>query len=196
MEALYKDAEFIPLGSGIPRSTDRVHLTDVMKSIEDELGLGYKGDGFEDRFLTMEHGFWWEDVLEWAWAERSAVRIGEIELDGIVGSPDGVCPDPGFTDEDGVVMIEPSDELILEEYKYIWASAKNPPHKVWKYIVQTKAYCKMLEFNKVLMRICYCFGYWNGKGPRYREGYFTFTQQELDDNWNMIVNHAKEKGMI
>ena len=195
MDYLQKDAEFIPLGSGEERSPG-LHLTDIIKSLEDELGIGYKGDGFEDRFLTMEMGFWWEDVLERAWGDRSAVRIGEVHMDGVAGSPDGVGPDPGFIDEDGIVLIEPSDEIILEEYKLTWKSAKMSLDKVWKYVTQVKAYCYMLGYNVAYFRAVYVFGYWNGKGPLYREARMGFSDKELKDNWSMLVNHAKEKGML
>ncbi len=196
MEYLQKDAEFIPLGSGEPRSTDTVHLTDVMKSLEEDLDIGYKGDGFQDKFLTMEIGFWWEDVLEFAFGERSAIRVGEVECDGIVGSPDGVNTNPGWIDDDGIVLIEPSDKLILEEYKCTWKSARSGLNNVWKYMTQTKSYCHMVGTNVVIFKVCYLMGFYKGDGPVYREAYITYTDEELENNWNMIITHAKEKGMI
>jgi len=195
MDYLQLDRPFIPMGSGVPRS-EGLHLTDVIKSLETKLGVGYKGDGFEDIFLTMEMGFWWEDVLALAFARRHAVRLDEVCCDGIIGSPDGIIPDPGMHDADGNVLVDPSGNIVLEEYKLTWKSAKKPLNDVWKYMVQAKSYCHMLGFDTVIFRACYVFGYWNGKGPLYREAYIKFTEEELENNWNMIVNHAKEEGML
>jgi hypothetical protein len=196
MEYTQLDKPFVPLGSGVPRS-EGLHLTDVMKSLEQKLGLGYKeGGGFEDRYLTMEMGFWWEDVLEFAFARRHAVRPDEVICDGIAGSPDGIAPDTGLRDSDGDIIVDPSYGLMLEEYKLTWKSAKTKIKDVWKYIIQTKAYCYMLGLDRVLFKACYVFGYWNGKGPLYREAYIIYTKEELESNWNMLLNHAKEEGML
>ncbi len=56
------DTPFLPIDSGVSRSTDTLHLTTVIKAIQEDMGWGYKGAGFEDMGLTMSIGFLWEDV--------------------------------------------------------------------------------------------------------------------------------------
>ncbi len=195
MDYFQKDAKFIPQGSGLPRSKG-LHLTDIISSLEKKLDLGFKGDGFKDLGLTGEIGFWWEDVLETAFSKRHSVRIGEVSLDGVAGSPDGVCLDPGFILNDGTVIADPADDLVLEEFKCTWKSAKHALADNWRYMTQVKGYCHMLGFNIVVFRVCYLFGFYNGEGPMYREGYIQFSQRDLKANWKMLIDHAKEEKML
>lgn len=195
MDKYSVDCQFIPQGSGEER-TEGVHLTQIIKSIEKELGWDYKGKGFDDIDLTMEIGFWWEDMLGKVMADRmAAFRPGEVVKDGIIGSPDGLGPFPGMADGENIIL-KPSKELILEEYKFTWKSCKKPPTDNWYYMTQGKSYCYMTGTTACLWRICYCNGNYKGSGPIYRECFVRFTEMELWQNWEMITSHAKEKGLI
>lgn len=193
--------EFVPMGSGLPRSdyteTGKPHLTDIIKALEEHMGWAPKAK-WPEKWLTMEVGFWWEDMLGKVYGERSAaIRPDEVERDGIVGSPDGVGPDPGLTDADGKIIIPPDPNiLVLEEYKATWRSVKTTPDKVWKYMTQAMSYCAMMELDVVVFRIAYLFGDWKGTGPQYKPYRIEFEQDEIDDNWAMIVDFAKEKGFL
>lgn len=180
MEIELIDEVFPYRGSGLPRTPNNgaIHLTDVIDAIEEEMGWGYKGTGFGDPCMSMELGFWWEDVLSAAFRDRHAVRIGEVELDGIIGSPDGLGMWKG--------------ELVLEEYKCTWKSTNKTPEDVWRYLVQVKAYCKMLGVTKCIMRIAHVVGKFWGDGPRYRVYLLTFDEVDLEDNWKMIIDQRDE----
>jgi len=196
MEIYTIDGNFVPQGSGEPRSKG-LHLTTVIRSIEKELGWDYKGKGFEDQDLTMEVGFWWEDMIAMVMAERlSAGRPGEVVKDGIIGSPDAVGPNPGLITAEGKVLVKPSSEVILEEYKFTWKSSRNKITDDWYYVTQGKSYCYMCGLTKCLWRVCYCMGDYRGSGPIYRQCFVEFTEEELYLNWQMILGHAKEKGML
>lgn len=204
MEHFTLDADYVPLGSGEPRSLG-LHLTDVIKSIEKEMGWNYQGKGFKDQWLTMDLGFVWEEVLSKAWSSRHHAlspfhemifRPGEVEKDGIVGSPDSIGPMIGLIKSDGTVMVEPSPKPILYEYKLTWKSIKNSLLDNWYYATQAKAYCAMTSLTSCFWHVCYLMGDYKGSGPLYRQCYVEFTQAELDANWDMILSHAKEKGLL
>jgi len=188
---------YIPLGSGEPRSKG-LHLTDVIRSIQEELGWAYKGKGFQDRDLTMDLGFVWEETLSRAWADRHPVviRPGEVEKDGIIGSPDGLGPNPGLLNEEGNIIIKPSKKIIAHEYKLTWKSANKRIVDDWYYMTQGKSYCYMMGVDTCLWHVGYLMGDYKGSGPLYRQCYVRFEEQELWANWEMIINHAKEKEML
>lgn len=182
MELTIVDEKFVPLSPDEPRSNDnRAHLTSIARYIRDKAGLGYRETGW-DRDVTMEVGFMWEDVLTRVFKDRMAkirhsfiIRPGEIELDGIVGTPDGLGPDP--------LGIQ---HLVLEEYKATWRSTNKSPADNWDYMVQTKGYCKMTGTTVVVMRILHIVGDYRGSGPQYRVARIEYTQDEIDQNWAML----------
>lgn len=124
----------------------------------------------------------WETALTAAFRERAplTIRPGEVELDGVIGSPDGI----NFSD------------YSLEEYKCTWKSVKTTPDQIWKWMVQTKGYCKMLDMTRVLFRVLYVMGDYKHSGPIYREFWLEFSQEEIDMNWEMLINHAVRKGWL
>lgn len=130
----------------------------------------------EETRLQWEKGYLWEVALSRAFGEKAAIRIGEVELDGVIGSPDGVD-----YDEDG--------EMAVEEYKATAFSSSKTPADVWKWMMQAKGYCKMLGCVKCVFRVLYVRNI--GQGKAYRVFEFTFTQAELDENWLAIVGQAR-----
>ncbi len=188
---------FVPMGSGEPRSnvTGKPHLTLIIKGIEKSVGFDYKGAGFENMDLTMDIGFMWEEVLSRVFADRMAIRPGEVECDNIVGSPDGINSDPGVVENNGHIIIEPDDSvMVLEEYKFTWKSSKTLPHDNWYFMTQAKGYCYMVGTNIIIFRVCYVNGNYKGSGPQYRVERIVYTDYELKANWDMILDFAERKG--
>lgn len=161
----------VPLIRG-PYRSKGLHLTDIIQDMLLVLGKDYKGP---DNPLWAEVGFVWEELLSMAWGSALGARPGEVELDGVVMSPDGLDRAHG----------------ILEEYKATWRSTNTvkTPCDEWKWMTQVKAYCKALGVTTVRFRILYLMGDYRGSGPVYKEFFIEFTSQELDDNWNMLSLH-------
>lgn len=164
------------------RSQDRLHLSQIYSSMEAELFPSKNRDSGNS--LYWEVGFLFEEALGVVFGDRLGVRIGEVELDGVVMSPDGV--DIRWNEFQG----------RLEEYKCTWRSSKTTPDLVWKWMVQVKGYLKVLGMQQVLFRVLYLMGDYKGSGPQYKEFEVEFTQEEIDGNWNNIVAHAKRKGWL
>lgn len=187
------DAGFPCVGSGdllrtdTSQSTKRYHLTEVMRYASEKIGTAYTGKGFDNLPLTMECGFIWEDLLEFILAQRYADRIDEVEMDNIIGSPDGIGPDP-------FPKVEPTTDLgiVVEEYKFTWLSVNKSPLHNWYYMTQLKSYCYMLGLDTAVMRILYCMGNYRGSGPLPGTYKIKFTEEEMQRNWcNIILKYAE-----
>lgn len=158
-----------------------LHLSTIIKSLQESSGIGYKGKGFSDIELTAEIGLLWEDILSLIMGEKYAMRPPQINVDGIWMSPDGIGPDP-----DGEVPI------VIEEYKATWQSTNRSPIDNFYYMCQLKSYCRAIETKIAVMHIFYIMGNYKGSGPVYRVARIKFSQYELDQNWNMVLKHKKE----
>ena len=171
--------EFPLTGSG-DRTIGKLHLSDIYTDLDKTLFPKNSTADLTNK-LWGEVGFLWEMVLSRALADHCSERPGEVELDGVIGSPDGFDP----------------DTQVLDEYKCTWRSIKNAkPENVWKWMVQVKGYCKMLGVATVRFHILYLMGDYKGSGPLYRSYLFSFTQREIDENWTMLLNHAKLRGWL
>jgi len=161
-----------------------LHLGQIIKSLMDNSGLGYKGRGFTDMELTAEIGLLWERVLSMVMADKYAMRPPQIQVDGIWMSPDGIG-------------IDPKDEvpLVVEEYKATWRSTKNPPTDNFYYMTQIKSYCKAIKTNVAVMRIFHIMGDYKGSGPLYRVARLVFTDWELKQNWEMVLREKERIGL-
>jgi len=134
----------------------------------------------EGTLMQFEKGYLWERVLSRSLGKRAPKRIGEIELDGIILTPDGVT-DNGL----------PPYIIILEEDKCTLTSAAKPVTDNWKWMMQVKGYCKALSALKCIMRVFYLRGDYTNGTPSYGVFELIFTQGELDENWQAVLNHAK-----
>jgi len=179
----------LPLcGSGVPRS-EGLHVSKIIHDLADELGFGNKPSkssrSIDESMLNKmgEIGFMWEDVLSRVFGDRLGDRPGEIEDDGIIMSPDGINVDDG-------------GDLILEEYKFTWRSDRRLPMENWVWMAQTKAYCRAIGATAVVFRVLYCCGDYTPPFPKYYEYKITFTYRDLEENWSMILNHARGKGWL
>jgi len=168
-----------------PDRSSGLHVTDIIADIEKEIGKVYS-DGW-DRDSLFEIGFIWEELLSLAFASRHAVRPPEMELDGISLSPDGL----DITD------------WVVEEYKCTFKGVKHTPDTIWRWVTQAKAYVKAVgrhpetgEYPRVKWRVLHLNGDWAGSGPLYKVYLAKFSEQEIEECWEMLLNHAKAKGWI
>jgi hypothetical protein len=159
-----------------------LHLTGVIHAMEG----GLRGEVDDASRMQFEKGWLWEEALSLAFGLKSPVRVGEVELDGIVGSPDGVI---------GTHLIDVRKQNgdrtfygvdAVEEYKCTAISSSKSPADMWRWMMQVKGYCKMVGAVKCVFRVLHLEFV-----PVYKVWELTFTQGELDENWEAIVNQAK-----
>lgn len=170
--------ETFPLkGSGLPRA-EELHLTDIISYIDKTINP--PPQQFDDAYLTMEIGFIWEDLLSYVLGNRLGKRLNDVQCDGIYCNPDGLGFDP----------LNPT-EVVIDEYKCTWRSMKRPPTEDMKWMMQVKGYCHVMGLKVVVMHILYLMGdyFHEHIGPHARSFRIEFTEQEIEDNWAVILDN-------
>jgi hypothetical protein len=144
----------------------------------------------------MGMGLAFEELLEKALAERLAEGSGR----------------PGELVEPEYGMIYSPDLLIfnshtrLGEIKLTFLSSREwpteptngfPP-KAEKYVCQMMTYCRCLETPYARLYVLFVNGDYNraGMSPQTRAWDVEFSKRELEDNWKMFTNFAKQRGII
>lgn len=184
-----------------PDRTEGLHVSTIYGDLDRALNPGrYAGEFTEGdlgHFGTI--GFLWERMLEDCLATITAAsnparyyRPGEQLVEGLL-----LTPDYGDLDWFG----DGSCELGLEEWKVTWKSVKKwdePLEKnFWRWKVQMMAYCYVLGVTRARMRVLFIVGNWRDSiVPVCKVREFEFTEQELRENWAMLLGHAKRKGWV
>lgn len=145
--------------------------------------------------LRLGLGLAWETHLEKCLLLQengeAASRPGEmVSEEGILYNPD---------------LIIFNGSTRLGEIKLTWASSREFPNeptnglppKAERYIVQMQAYCHCLETPHARLLAYFVNGdYTRNSGPQLKAWDLTFTTRELDENWAMLLNHARSKKML
>lgn len=175
---------------GFPSTHERsggVHVSGILRYIATTSGL-LRVDDDEDLEalypMRMALGQAWETFAQGLW-ENLIWQPGEIERDGIVGSPDGLS----ITD----------DESILDEFKLTYKSfRKHHPsiHGQWLWTRQMLSYCFMMGLSKARLHVLWINGMDDSfqTKPTYYTYLFEFEQRELERHWTLMVqNRDKAK---
>ena len=166
--------------TGDPRS----HVSYVIRDLCTNLGHYEATDGPNPNPSLMELGSTFEDVVAEGLANRFArsnpdkfVRPGELERDGLIGTPD----------------LMDFDDWAMIEVKLTKMSARHgiESDKFWKYWVQLKAYCHMIGCSTGRLHIGFINGDYRGLEVDYQVWEEEFTPNELIANWRMLVNQHK-----
>ena len=94
------------------------------------------------------------------------------------------------------------DDLVLGEFKRTKYSMRGAPtdKKFQKWICQMQAYCYHLDTTVARLFVLFIMGDYSYKPPdgdeQIKAWEFTFTKRELADNWNLLVRHARKKGLL
>ena len=170
--------------------TPGLHLTDILYPMMEE-----QGETPDRPDLTKEDlegyravGFLWERVLVRAltdmYGENSFVlRLGEFTKDGVIFTPDAI-------------LIRATCPPSLEEWKCTWTSSNRAIGDRKQWWIQIMAYCHALDLDEATVRVLYINGTWRPPIPRTRHYRATFNKRELVENWDMLLNYARSKGMI
>lgn len=197
--------------SDAPR-TEGLHLSTVYKHLMETLQPDRFNSAVPMNMKRVEIGLLFENMLERAMVEKfAAVRPGELISDeGILMTPDGVNP----------------ALMAGEEYKATWMSSSKgisetviidtmpcdvPLPKFFHWFLQMLGYAKWLDVRTFLLRVLFVNGdyKWHesinpitGKkesiptGPQFKSYRVTFTDQEVEDNWALLMSVAREKGLL
>jgi hypothetical protein len=192
------------LRSGPARSSG-IHLSAVLRAIAIHLGTlkAYEEDldeimmrvspeniGTNGTLMRICIGYAWE-----AWIAKQVENLiqqpGELQLDGVFGTPDGLSFDG-------------AGNITLHEIKATFKSSKGGIEKVQLWIWQAAAYLKMLqvkwgeECRTVVFHPLYIRGDYKGIDPQYLPTEITFEQAEIESVWDMVKRNkhlaVPEKG--
>jgi len=163
--------------------SEGLHLGTVLDSISDVL---FPNPNKWEGEAAMAVGFLWENILASTLLKSLinkglVIRPGELYVDGIYMTPDGW---------------EPASRVLCE-YKVTWKSCSKPIEDNWRYCTQIKSYCRGMATNRARLYVLYLMGNWRDIRQAWPLFYdLEFSQRELDDNWSMIVSHAKKVGLL
>jgi hypothetical protein len=195
----FEDPQFIARfgESSGPRTRDKVHLSDIYKILMQRLQPKRFTDGPMD-LIKIGMGLLFERALERELIEAFAVtRPGEIVSDeGVYMSPDGVNP----------------EEVAGEEYKCSYMSCSKgisevveldgetyhiPLDKFVHWFIQMKGYARGLGVNDFILRVLFVRGdYSYPDKPLLKFYRIHFTDEEIADNWSMLMTIAREEGLL
>ena len=165
-----------------------LHMSTIYGKLFQELEpKRYRGEIEQANPLLLALGTAWERHLEFILGQNGlqVVRPGELQsADGrIAYSPDGIW----------------EDRLI--EYKLSSMGSKDLPHepctklppKFDKYVCQMASYCYHLGTPKARLYFCSIY---RPHDPELVVYDIEFSARELHDNWRMMSNYAKSKGLL
>jgi hypothetical protein len=159
------------------KRTDGTHVSHILRHIKATIApeKGKFTDEDLNQFAII--GRLWERTLaDTLFQPPRYERIGEVESDGVIGSPD--CVD--------------TEEWAVLEFKVCWKSrtAFEESQRFREYLYQTKAYCKMLGMCRARLFVFFVCGVWRPPTPMAVEYDLLFTPQELNENWRMLLGNV------
>ena len=180
-----------PNESGTGRSQGTLHLSRIYRDMA-ESALLAQSDSSDPAVIEMLNwyaagGWMWEHAFNRAYADSvvsgDLVRPDEFELDGIVGSPD---------------LIRISDWTLIE-LKFRWMSSNKfdaLEKWFWLEMIQCKGYCKLIGTDHCELHVFFCNGDYRPPVPRVRAVALEFTEQEIEESWQSLKNHAIRRGWL
>lgn len=194
-----------------PRSPG-VHVSSIIRRIAIQNGA-LKKEWIDDLDLVdASQEDWWASLspasqlriaIGLAWEEWYIPQLqtvsdhpGEMQVDGIYMTHDGESLDTLVTERPIIINSawgagEPSRHVLaLHEVKGTYKSTKTVGSldTQWMWLAQTKAYCKGLNTLIAYLHVLFlCGDYKYPIEPQLKVWRITYTQLEIDDNWELMV---------
>ena len=168
-----------------PIRSQGLHLSTIIRSMLVDLDPVKYDPGKPMDLLRIEAGFAFERALEQGLSKafpQLHTHPGEFWIDGIVCSPDGYD----------------LETLTVHELKCTWKSSNYPieDRRFWHWLVQIKGYCSALNTLSAVLWVFFVNGDYRNSGPQLKRWDLTFDALELAENWQMLCNHAKARGLL
>lgn len=207
--------------SRAPRS-EGIHVSAVLRSIAAETGI-LKLDTAANLSLIEVGGneAWWEQLTP---VDRLRISIGLAWEEWYIPQLDGVIDHPGEMFVDGIYMTHDGESLdtvlssgarvprdmvvagmavrhvlCLHEVKATYKSTKTVGELLtqWLWLAQTKAYCKALNTLVAYLHVLFlCGDYKYPITPQLKVWRITYTQAEIDENWELITDYVKHRQLM
>lgn len=171
-----------------PHRSPGVHVSGVLRYVAKELAMWGKEDADDEMPLRILLGLGFEQQASRLY-EGMTWQPGEVERDGIIGSPDGIS------------LID--DELVIEEFKYSGKSLRVKGGKEgeyknilteWMWIQQISSYCALHDGQPRLGRLHVCWKYGAYSYPlieRYFRYLIGLTDEDVERTWMMLQKYKE-----
>lgn len=189
--------------SRVPRSNG-VHVSGIIRAIATEQGI-LRPEWADDLALTdartitdpvailrMCIGLAWEEwYINQVLTPLMGVldHPGENEVDGVYMTHDGESVSAILSDKD-------RPHLTIHEVKATYKSTRTVGDLTsqWMWITQVMAYCKARRTRFAMVHVLFlCGDYKYPIRPIMRVWQIEFTQEEIDRNWDLLVDYMKER---
>lgn len=200
MKATSKDVTLVLPPPIIARSPG-THVSGIIRAIAMHTGI-LKPDGVDEpsmadiKMITDQVavtriliGLAWEEYYLGVFLKRDKVQKhpGELSVDGIHMSPDGISRD-WLKPLHGVGVMITRVHEVKATYKSI--NTVGDMSNQWLWLTQVKAYCKGLKTTHAKLHVLFlCGDYKMPIRPIVREWTLEFTQHEIDENWSMLKEY-------
>lgn len=191
--------------------TEGVHLSAIIRSIAGRYGI-LAAEWVEDlslcdsreikdigSILRIMIGLAWED-----WFSQTLPEVtyhpGEMELGGIYMTPDGDSVDVIKLHKPVVTTRGDTLSTVwipkLHEFKTTYKSTKTvgDMRSQWMWLTQCKGYCKAMGTRFARIYVLFlCGDYKFPITPQHRVWDIEFTQEEVDETWEMLVEYKDKQ---
>lgn len=175
--------------------TPGLHMSSIYNDLYQDLEPTRYVRGSEPDPLRLEAGLSFETFLEDALRARLCGG----------GRPDEMVTEEGILFNPDLIIF--NHVTRVGEMKLTWLSSRAVPRepsnclppKFGKYECQMKAYCRCLETPYARLIAFFVNGPYDRKSelaPELLAWDITFTRRELEENWSMLMNHARAKKML
>jgi hypothetical protein len=169
-----------------PRA-EGLHISDIYNALYKELEPARFGGEGGPNTLKMAMGLAWETYLEGRLADAGidAARPPEFKTsEGIAFNPD-------------LLIFNGQDRVGEIKLTYMSEAPTLSDPKFGKWLVQAKAYCYHLGIPRARFYVLFVNGdYKASRDPVFRAYDIAFTQQDLAENWQMLMNFARHRKML
>lgn len=170
--------------------SEGLHLSTIYADIEAQW-LKRQPLDEKDRANYFAGGYLWEHAFSLALRQSLLTpdiqRPPELWLDGIIGSPDLI----------DYQAWRPWDT------KFTWKSARKLDSLekwFWPWLCQQKGYIRMMQemapCDSAELYVFFVNGDYAPPIPQTRHLLLEFGQEEIDENWQMVTRHARNRGWL
>lgn len=179
--------EWSDLAKRVPRTrantskrSSGIHLSGIIRPTLQRAGLMDVYDDTDDMPLCVMLGMFFEEGIVTLYP-RIIWQPGELVMDGIVGSPDGLTEGPP-------VQLEEFKFTMKSQYKFQGEDILTC--KLWMW--QLSGYCHMAQLTQARLHVFWSRGDYREKWfPVYYTYLISFTEDELKRFWtNVILKNA------
>lgn len=179
MKVTEREIDLTTLAVSSEQSASRTrgtHVSDIIGYMKRQLEKGGKFTESDLEQFGAIGRLWERVVADVLFRPPRYERIGEVEQDGIIGSPDAI---------DTV-------EWRVMEFKATWKSGSRKIEEFREYLWQVQSYCHMLGMCRATIIVLFVCGNYRPPVPYSRQFDIVFTPAELKQNWAMIQTNQVE----